>query len=500
MFIYTPNQLSKLDQHTIASQSISSLQLMERAANRVTRRILELASPALPVVILVGIGNNAGDGFAIARLLYQKSYTIHVICLKYGASFSEDAQANLEALPSEIKYSEHKDSTILDLPDYATYIDAVFGVGLNRPMPKFVSNAIAQVNQVKGFKIAIDVPSGMYAHQPNNSNDVCFKTDLCLTFHSPKLSFFCSEHDHNLDRFEVIDIGLDIPEHMNSKLNYTTTVEAKGLLKHRSKFSHKDSFGHALLIGGNFGYHGSIILAAETALRSGLGKLSVHSTKPTHVALTQRLPEAMTTHSGESILSQLTEVLQGDFQAIGVGMGLGQTEAAVKLVSEVLAQSSQPLLLDADALTILAQHSSLLEALPNKSILTPHIGELKRLIGEWSSTYDMLEKAQNFSSQYQVVLVIKEAYTKIVDGEHLWINSSGNHALATAGSGDSLSGIITSLLSQSYEPCQAAMLGVFLHGLTADLGTKHQGHESFIASDIAKYLGQAFQVLKHEQD
>ena len=503
MKIYNPQQLSELDKLTISIKGISSLDLMETAAEKATAELLSILPSSTPVVVLCGMGNNAGDGFAIARLLKQQHYQVEVFWLKFADQLSADAQANYNRLPAEVKVTEIDETqTAFELSKQSNYIDCIFGVGLNRPMPKFVQAIIEDINQKKGLKIAIDVPSGMYAHQANKLNDIRFKTDLCLSFHAPKLSFFCSENAAFLNDFKVIDIGLVEDHNFNIPLtwHYTTKNDLLKIYKPRQQFSHKGSFGHTLLIGGNIGMHGSIILSAESALRCGVGKLSVHSNPTTNQALLVRQAEAMTTNTSEELASSLAEVLQQEFDAIGLGMGLGRTAEATQIVSTVFTSIQTPILLDADALYAISKDEALRRQIPPKSILTPHIGELKGLIGDWQTSYEMLDKVKAFSHKYNVIVVVKEAFTKVVCGDQVFINSTGNPALATAGSGDCLSGMITALMTQRYESLNAAILGVYLHGITADLALSQESQESFLASDISKFLGRAFKYFEFEQN
>lgn len=502
MIIYTPKQLAELDLHTLKIKDISSLHLMETAANTATAEIIRLTESHVPVIILCGMGNNAGDGFAIARLLHQYGRKVEIIWLKYSKTLSPDAELNYKRLPPDIKLSTYTSfDNNLELPEQALYIDAVFGVGLNRALPEFISLFLKNLNKLSSYTIAIDVPSGLYAHKANQAEDVILECDICLSFHAPKLSFFMAENAAYIKSFKILDIGL-VENHelqQASLYHYVDLATATQIFKPRTQFSHKGSFGHALLVGGNQGMSGSIILSAISAMRSGVGKLSVHSTLATNRALLINLPEAMTT--GQSELLQLghTNILNRSFDAIGLGMGFGRDDQSMALVSKILEYSDQSLLLDADALFAIAENEVLQHKIPKKSILTPHLGELKKIIGEWSNSYEMLDKVKAFSKRLDVVLVVKEAFTKIVYQDQVWVNSTGNPALATAGSGDCLSGIITSLLAQNHTPPQASILGVFLHGQAADIGLEHESPESFIASDIPRFLGEAFKLISTQQ-
>lgn len=275
-------------------------------------------------------------------------------------------------------------------------------------------------------------------------------------------------------------------------------LDKNEILKYYRKNSfntHKGIQGHALLIGGSYGKIGSMVLSTKASLKSGCGLATAFVPKCGYGILQISFPEAMVlTDKNKKKISEIEFEIEPN--AIGIGMGIGQEEATQKAFHKFLKRNKIPLLIDADGINILSNNKDWISLLPPKTILTPHFKELQRLLGKWNSEEEKLEKAKELSIKNDLIIVVKGAPTLIVEGENCFENSTGNQALATAGSGDVLSGIITGLLAQSYEPIHAAKLGVYLHGLTADLALPETGYEFFTASTIIEYLGKAFLTLK----
>jgi len=258
--------------------------------------------------------------------------------------------------------------------------------------------------------------------------------------------------------------------------------------------AHKGTQGHALLIGGSYGKMGSVVLSSKAALRSGCGLVTAFVPKQGLEIVQAALPEAMAlADENKKYITNIDFEIEPD--AIGIGMGMGQEEATQKGFHKFLQKNEKPLLVDADGLNMLSNNKSWISLLRPKTILTPHYKELQRLLGEWNSEEEKLEMAKEFSIKHELILVVKGAPTVIIDGKNTYENTTGNAALATAGSGDTLSGIITSFLAQGYVAHEASILGVYLHGLTADLALPRTGYQSFIASDIVAHLGEAFLYL-----
>nr|WP_315191848.1 NAD(P)H-hydrate dehydratase [uncultured Flavobacterium sp.] len=259
--------------------------------------------------------------------------------------------------------------------------------------------------------------------------------------------------------------------------------------------THKGIQGHVLIIGGSYGKIGAVCLSSKAALKSGCGLVTVYVPKCGYDILQTAIPEVMVlTDDQEKYISEITFDIMP--QAIGIGPGLGQEVVTQKAFYNFLEQNSFPLVVDADALNILSRNKEWIFLLPAKTIITPHLKEFERLIGKWTSEEEKINLAKLFSIKYNLIIVMKDAPTRIIDNDKIYENTTGNAALATAGSGDVLTGIITSLLAQSYEPIDAAIIGVYLHGLTADIALPETGYQSFIASDIILNIGKAFLSLE----
>ena len=500
MKILNAKELAEVDAFTMNLQGLSDWELMERASQEACFELIkhiDLINDE--IYVFCGTSNNGGDGLAIARILHQMNAKVKVFTVIYSKKTSEAYQKNL-ALLDDLNIEVTAVNNIDDLPDLnpaTCIIDAIFGVGLNRRMPGFIQELVKKINLTEAFKISIDVPSGMYLEQSIETDEEFVISDLCLTFQLPKLPFLLPETGDYVENFKLIDIGLSEEKIKQTKTpyNYITTSDVSSILKKRAKFSHKGRFGNALLIGGYEGMWGSVIMTTQACLRSGAGKVYTHLDKAGRLVLAQHALESIYIQNCPKALKS-----NSNWNAIGVGMGLGLSNNAVQLMEEVLAHQPKRLLLDADAINLLSKQKNWLKLLPKNSVLTPHIGELKRLVGEWDNDFDKLNKAKQFCETYQVVLIIKGAHTCICDGTNFYFNSSGNPGLAKAGSGDVLAGIITALLAQNYKVLEACQLGVYLHGLAADLALKSYSEHSLMATDVISYLGKAFQVLESKID
>lgn len=501
MKILSASQLADLDSFSCKAQQISSWELMERAADLAYKEIKSrLESTSQKIKILAGPGNNGGDGLAIAYFLAQDAYDVEVYLVNFTSSRSDDNQKNLVRLKNQAKCSIQEFGKTSELPKMDSkdlVIDAVFGVGLNRPMPDFVQQLAKHVNASAPRSICIDVPSGMYLDQSPGKEEEVFKSNLALTFQTPKLSFYLSDYSDYVEEIKIIDIGLSQKRlsEISSEFNLVDLNFAKTLYQSRSRFSHKGTYGHAVLIGGSQLMLGSVILSSKSCMRSGVGKTSVLMPSRGHSALIQHLPEAMLIETAsEDFISY--QDLDFTADAIGIGVGIGTSEAALNALRAWLEKSSCALVIDADALNFIAKHKNLQRQIPKKSILTPHPGELERLVGSWKNDFEKLEKIKDFSKQIDVVVLAKDAYSLCVYKDKVFVNSSGNAGMATAGSGDVLTGLLTGLLAQGYSSLNAGILGMFLHGMAGDLAALETSEESLIASDLIAYLGYSFSKLK----
>ncbi|SEG19078.1 NAD(P)H-hydrate dehydratase [Sphingobacterium lactis] len=499
MKILNGAQLQLIDQLTIQRQGISSWELMERAALKAVEAMesdFGEGLQELPIVIICGKGNNGGDGLAIGRILGEQGYNVEVKLL-HSENYSPDNLINQQKLGAKEMFTLDDD---LKLPASGLLIDCLFGSGLHSELGISWVNIIRRINGFGGPVVSIDMPSGLLTDRLIDSGAPMVHADKVYTFQVPKLNLLLPAYGYAVGGFTVLDIGLDTQalDEAEGAYHYTVAEDVAGLLRPRSRFSHKGTFGHACLIGGSEGKMGAVVMSARASLRSGCGLLTAVVPQIGHPILQSTVPEAMlSVDSGKLQLEEFSN--NGNFQAFGVGIGMGKGESTVRGFSKWMQdlKSQARIILDADALNILSEHADLLKFLPRQTILTPHPKELQRLIGEWSDDYEKIEMAKTFARAHGVILLIKGAHTAIIDEDgSCYFNSTGNPGMATGGSGDVLTGIICSLLAQGYVPLEAAKLGVFIHGLTADLAKEKFGEISMLPTDLIDFLPMAFEKLK----
>ncbi len=494
MKILSTEQIRAWDTYTIREEPIASIESMERAARAFVTWFIERYDTTQKVGIICGTGNNGGDGLAIARLLNEWNYSVKV-WIVHGVKESPDFITNLkqlgkishEELAGKTDYSLFSDRTIL--------IDALFGSGLSRPLNGVYDSVIDCLNSCKAIKIAVDISSGLQADQ--HSEGEIFQANHTVSFQNPKLAFLMPENHPFVGEWHLVDIGLSKKyiREIEGEYFLTTLKSAKKILKPRLQFDHKGKFGHALLIAGSTGKMGACILSARAALRSGLGLLTVHVPQSGYSIIQTAVPEAMATIDQSADYFSGREV-EDFYAALGIGPGLGQASESVNGLEEVLNKFRRPIVFDADALNILAANPMLQKLIPAGSILTPHPGEFERLVGSWKNDFDRLEKLKEFANRIQSVVILKGAFSAIATPDKkIFFNSTGNPGMATGGSGDVLTGILTGLLAQGYESPQAAILGAYLHGLAGDLASRELGQNSLIASDIIDFLPVAFKKI-----
>ena len=497
MKIFSADKIKELDKSTIATQQITSYDLLERAALQAFLWLVNHFHDKKTVYhIFCGVGNNGGDGLVIARMLKQNYFDVHVYVVPFSDKFTADFDKNLERLKEcNLTYEVINEAAVFpDIGENHIIVDAIFGIGLTREMDSWLQMLIQKINYHQSFKVSIDVPSGLFLEKKTT---IAIHSDVVLTFQLPKLAFYLPDNENFINDIVLLPIDLDekVIESIHTNYYYTDLDKIKSRYKLISKFSHKGTQGHVLLIGGCFGKIGAMVLASQAALRSGCGLATVFIPKCGYEILQTASPEAMV--MTDENYHKITNI-SFDFQAksIGIGMGIGQEEETTEAFYHFLKNNVIPLVIDADALNILSENPDWLKLLPKNTILTPHPKELERLIGTWEDDFDKIEKVKMFAKMYSLVVLIKGAFTLIIDDKNVYVNSSGNQALATGGSGDVLSGMITSFRAQGYSAVDAALLGVYFHGRTADLAMNDMGYEGFIASDIIKYLGKVFLELK----
>jgi len=496
MQLFSAAGIREWDAYTIRQEQISSEMLMERAAEACARWIRSRFPETIPVFIFCGKGNNGGDGLAIARMLDQSGYRVTVYITESGQMGTDDFQINLSRIHHtgcELFYIQNN-SQLPGIPADAIIVDALLGTGLNRPVSGFQEELINHLNAHGNPIIAIDIPSGMSIDQSSVGN-TCIRARYTLSFQQTKLPFLLPENSASTGEVVVLDIRLHegFRNQKPTKLELVEEAWIRMLYKRRDQFSNKGNFGHALLLAGSPGMMGAAVMAASACMHAGAGKLTVSTDWNERAILQTTVPEAMIIPF--SPLPDITAAADGrkPYQAIGMGPGWGKAATTAQRLSDLLDVAQQPLILDADALNLLAQNPEWMTKIPPESILTPHPGEFVRLAGKAINDFERLEQTLKMAQELGVYLVLKGRYSFIATpGGKGYFNPTGNPGMATAGSGDVLTGILTGLMAQGYQPLEVCMLGVYLHGMAGDLAAEQNGQEWLTATEITRFLGKAF--------
>jgi hydroxyethylthiazole kinase-like uncharacterized protein yjeF len=495
--ILTAQQTKDLDAYTITHEPLASIDLMERACRAFVGWFTPQFDTSKKIGIVCGTGNNGGDGLSVARLLHDLGYTVKVWVVRGTVSETPDFKINLDRLRNKVEMFEITSSSDQGLfINIHVLIDALFGSGLSRPLDGIYAQVVNCINQANTIRIAIDVPSGLMTDKHLEGSAVVH-AHYTVSFQLPKLSFLLPENSQFTGDWSVVNIGLDksFIEQSETSFYFLERKDISSMLRHRDKFSHKGTYGKALLIAGSHGKMGAAVLASRAAMRSGLGLLTTHVPICGYEILQIAMPEAMASvDDNEKIFSALPSI-EG-YDAVGIGPGIGLEMETVKAFHSLLTNVAKPLVLDADALNILATHPELLSAIPQNSILTPHPKEFERLAGGWKNDFERLEKLRSFSQQTKTIVVLKGANSAIAmpSGE-VYFNSTGNPGMATGGSGDVLTGLLTGLLAQGYTPHETTIVGVYLHGLAGDMAARSKSMNALIASDIIESISEAFRSL-----
>jgi ADP-dependent NAD(P)H-hydrate dehydratase / NAD(P)H-hydrate epimerase len=493
--ILNRDEFKRIELATIKNESITSLDLMERAASEFVQWFVQHYKASHRVGIICGTGNNGGDGLSIARMLKSWSYPVTVWVIE-GSRITDDFETNLQRLQSSIEVIELTDVKLpINFGNNTILIDALFGTGLSRPIRGFHKEVVEAINRAMATRISVDVPSGLQLE--THSEGAIVKANYSITFHTPKLAFFLPENAGYVGQWHCVDIGLSKREIQNvpAKAYLVDQSSIQSRLKTRSIFDHKGNNGKALLIAGSYGKMGACILAAKAALRTGVGLLTVHIPSKGYTVLQTAVPEAMASiDTNPQYLSYVVEA--SGFRAIGVGPGLGQAKETISGLSKLLEQSC-PMVMDADALNIISLHRELMHKIPKGSILSPHPKEFERMVGKWANDFERLEKQLQLAKELNLVVILKGAYSSIASPDGmLYFNSTGNPGMAKGGTGDVLTGILTSLLAQEYSALDTALIGVYLHGLAGDIAARASGMDSLIASDLIEFIPAAFLKIR----
>jgi len=490
MKILNAEQTRLADAYTIENEPIMSIDLMERASEMCVRHLLKICGNKNRFVIFAGTGNNGGDGLAIARLLSKMGNQLSVYMVLFTNKLSVDCVMNKERLLNEtsVFYSEIEniDNFPDSISDNDVIIDAIFGYGLSRPVEGLAKLVITKINELPNCVISVDCPSGLFTEENNPANQIIVKANHTLTFQTPFLAFLFPENASYTGELHVLDIKLH-PGFLNevpSNYYFIQNDMIKSLIVRREKFDHKGSFGHALIVAGSKYKAGAALLAAKACSVSGAGLVTAHIPDNLGLAFNISCPEVMLVTDSHS--DYMTHVnIPEKINAIGIGPGIGFNEETVAAVEQLISESKYPMVVDADALTILSMHPEWIQKLPENSILTPHPGEFDRLFGKSVNNYHRNKLQISISVTYKLYVILKGAYTALScpDG-CCYFNSTGNPGMANGGSGDVLTGILTGLLAQKYSPLNACLIGVYLHGLAADIALKNNSGYSIVASDI----------------
>lgn len=495
--ILSAQQIKEWDAATIQNESIASIDLMERACRAFVEWFVARFDSTHVVGIVCGTGNNGGDGLGIARMLCDWNYSVKVWIVKGPVAESEDFKKNKLRLPPKIELFEISSSTDQGLfVGCSVLLDGIFGSGLSRPIEGIYAQAIRCFNQAKAKKVAIDVPSGLMSDSASSGEIV--RADFTVAFQAPKLAFFMPENSLFVGEWVVVDIGLSKSyiRETETPYHYLNLKSVKKILRPRNRVAHKGDFGKALLVAGSYGKMGACVLAARAAMRAGLGLLTVHVPRTGYDIIQTTVPEAMATIDPHAEFMTALPALNS-FDIMGIGPGIGREKQTVLVVEKALA-SGMPMVIDADAINIISEHRELLHLIPKGSILTPHPKEFERLAGATKTGFERLEKQRELAVKLSSVVLVKGAHTSIAtERGDVYFNTTGNPGMATAGSGDVLTGLLTGLLAQGYSPQDTAVLGVYLHGLAGDLAAREKGMNSLIASDLIDFLAAAFLRLTY---
>lgn len=500
MKILSAEQIRQWDQYTIQHEPIASIDLMERAAAKCVDWLLQNHFAEKSFVIFCGKGNNGGDGLAMARMLAEKNIPVSVNILEFGHKGTGDFQINLARLHQlpevEISYIQSEEH-FHELKNNEVIIDALFGSGLNRGIEGLTAKLVEHMNQSGCNIISIDIPSGLFTDRSSKGN-IIIKAKHTLSFQCYKPAFLVAENAEFIGEVHILDIELHnvFYNSIQSSSEIVDRSVIQSIYKPRNRFAHKGNFGHALLVAGSYGKIGAAVLSAKACLRSGVGLLSCHIPKCGYDIMQSTVPEAMVMTDFNSSFNTKIEEDLAIFETVGIGPGIGTASESKKMLQEIFKTYRKPVVLDADALNIISTDKKLLKQIPPGSILTPHPKEFERMFGESANDFERINLALKKAKDLISVIVLKGHHTLIAtpDGRS-YFNSTGNAGMATAGSGDVLTGILTGLMAQGYNSFEVAVLGVYLHGVAGDLAAKESSIEAMVAGDIIKNLGLAFTCI-----
>lgn len=502
MKLFASEIIKEIDRATCEAQEITSHELMERAASALCREISSRFSQNQRIVIFAGPHNNGGDALAVGRMLFEQGYrNVEVFLFNVMGKLSHDCQEELHLINEVegINFTEvTKDFHPPVLSEKDVVVDGIFGSGLKGPLQRGFLTLVRYINDSKAYVISIDVPTGLSGEWNDNvSRRDMIHANLTLTLQFPRLSFFFEENREVIGEWKILDINLDETKMKSIPVDFVLVEEkdVRPFLKNRNKFSGKRDYGSSLFFAGSIGMSGAAVLVARGCLRSGAGLATIHSAKVSLPIVQTAVPEALfEPDRNENFVTDMS--VHHNHQAIAVGPGLGVNEKTMDALEALLKNYKNPLILDADALNCMARRPHLLSLLSSHSIITPHVGEFDRLFGNHQSNEERLRKAIEMAKFYRIIIVLKGHYTAVVRPTgRVYLNSSGNPGMATAGSGDVLTGVIAAFLAQGFSPEQAASIGVYVHGKAGDLAAEKWGEHGLLASNIADFCALAIKNI-----
>ena len=494
--ILSGNDIKNLDRYTIEKQNITSLKLMDRAVNVFLNWYTSNYSSKENINIFCGVGNNGGDGLQAACILKEKGYKVEIYIVGDFKRFTKECLYHLKnAKNKKIKIVSITNESKSQISKSDIIIDAIIGSGLSRKLNASTSKLVDYINSSNSTIISIDIPTGIPANSYIKSNFI--KANFTLTFQLPKLSFYMPEYSNYIGKIIVLDIGLEktFIENADGIASFIEERDIKNKMLFRPNNSHKGNFGHGLIIAGSRGKMGACLLALRAALKSGIGLLTCYTTKKGEIIVQTSVPEAMTIVDNEMDAISSFPPLDS-YSVVGIGPGIGTSNITINMLEDFFKNINVPVVIDADAINIIASNKEILNSIPENSVLTPHPKEFKRLVGEYVDSSKRIELQKVLSKKYKVNILVKGAYSTMTNSSgELFINSTGNPGMATGGSGDVLTGIITGLIGRGYSPFDAMIIGVFIHGFSGDISKGELGEESLMASDLIDNLPRSFKKI-----
>jgi ADP-dependent NAD(P)H-hydrate dehydratase / NAD(P)H-hydrate epimerase len=496
----TTEQIRQLDQRTIAAGTLGE-ELMERAGYAVARTTIQFLKreDSRSALLFAGKGNNGGDAIVAARHLAGAGCEATLVLLCRRQELQGDALLHFQKLVSAIRVFElptlDELSEIVAETEPAVVVDGLLGTGLKGDLREPYATAIQVINGLHRPVVAIDIPSGLDS-DTGEVHGVCVRADVTVTMGLPKIGLLKPAAVDFVGAIEIADIGFprQFVDELSSDIELLTAQDIAPLFPSRRRASNKGDFGHLLVIAGSEGYTGAPVMVAHAAARAGAGLVTLAVPGDIYPIVAAHCPPEVMPRPTD--FEQLGPAYFAPFDAVAIGPGLGQHAETQKMIWKVVSGCTLPMVVDADALNAIAHSVAALKKLQKPLVVTPHPGEMARLIGKTAKEVqaDRWDVARNFSREYGVVTVLKGAGTVVTDksGPLLWINSTGNPGMAKGGMGDALTGIIGALLAQGIAPLDAARAGVFVHGLAGDLAREKLGERAMLTTDLIEHLGPAF--------